>query len=245
MCSTTVVPPFYDSEPGAPPPLPPMLTDQLELFGNANHHLTTLVADEILVPKASIIPTAKASSSTPAPEFKLAVQMRKHSDCSSSPYTKKATSNSMHPHSQMPSPSDSSGSLDSFSDSNSSTLSVSLSEDSKIPKPAGEPGHLGHGGYTLCEALDWNPKSYTKFKRSMHSLIDNHLDMTKCTSAQSPMLLEVMHGKVLNNFPDLDNYTNLWPVNNLIMTRLKYTSGHTRQKEGEMAVGKSKSKARK
>ncbi|KAG2361869.1 hypothetical protein BDR07DRAFT_1485330 [Suillus spraguei] len=77
MRSTTVVPPFYDSEPGAPPPLPPMLTDQLEL----------------------IIPTAKASSSTPAPEFKLAKQMRKHSDRSSSPYTKKATSNSTHPHS--------------------------------------------------------------------------------------------------------------------------------------------------
>ncbi|KAG2053386.1 hypothetical protein BDR06DRAFT_1008779 [Suillus hirtellus] len=228
MHSTTVVPPFYDSEPGAPPPLPPMLTDQLELFGNANRHPTTLIADEILVPQASIIPTAKASSSTPTPEFKLAKPMRKHSDRSSSPYTKKATSNSTHPHSRMPSPSDSSGSLDSFSDSDSSTLSVSLSEDSKIPKPAGEPGRPGHGGYTLREALDWNPKSYAKFKRSMHSLINNHLDTTKCASAQSPMLLEVMCGKALDNFPDLDNYTNLWPVNDLIMTHLKYTSGRAR-----------------
>ncbi|KAG1718077.1 uncharacterized protein EDB91DRAFT_1258931 [Suillus paluster] len=177
MRSTTIVPPFYDSEPGAPPPLPPMLTDQLEL----------------------IIPTARASLSTPAPEFKLAKQMRKHSDRSSSPYTKKVTST--HSHSQMPSPSDSSGSLDSFSDSNSSTSSVSLSEDSKIPKPA-----------------DWNPKAYAKFKRSMHSLIEDHLDTTKCASAQSPMLLDVVRGKALDNFPDLDNYNNLWPVNDLIMT---------------------------
>ncbi|KAG1812802.1 uncharacterized protein BJ212DRAFT_1482872 [Suillus subaureus] len=243
MCSTTIVSPFYDSEPGAPPPLPPMLTDQLELFGNANCRLTTLITNEILVPKASIISTARASLSTPAPEFKLAKQMRKHSDHSTSPYTKKATST--HSHSQMPSPSDSSGALDSFSDSDSSTSSMSLSEDSKIPKPAGEPGRPGHGGYTLHEALDWNPKAYTKFKRSMHSLIDNHLDMTKCASAQSPVLLEVVHGKALNNFPDLDNYNNLWPVNDLIMTHLKYTSGRMRQKVGEMAVGKSKSKARK
>ncbi|KAG1719951.1 uncharacterized protein EDB91DRAFT_1257276 [Suillus paluster] len=162
MCSTTIVPPFYDLEPGAPPPLPPMLMDQLELFGNANCHLTTLIADEILVPKASIIPTARASLSTPAPEFKLAKQMCKHSDHSSSPYTKKVIS--MHSHSQMPSPSDSSGSLDSFSDSDSSTSSMSLSEDSKIPNPASEPGCPGRGGYTLREALDWNPKAYAKFK---------------------------------------------------------------------------------
>ncbi|KAG2034927.1 hypothetical protein BDR03DRAFT_1012948 [Suillus americanus] len=218
MRSTTIVPPFYDSEPGAPPPLPPMLTDQLELFGNANHRPTTLIADEILVPQASIISTAKASSSTPAPEFKLANQIRKHSDHSTSPYTKKVTST--HSHSRMPSPLDSSGALDSFSDSDSST--------SSIPKPAGEPGCPGHGDYTLREALDWNPKAYAKFKRSMHSLIDNHLDMTKCASAQSPTLLEVVHGKALDNCPDLDNYNNLWLVNNLIMTHLKYMSGCAR-----------------
>ncbi|KAG1867183.1 hypothetical protein DFJ58DRAFT_838193 [Suillus subalutaceus] len=183
MHSTTVVPPFYDLEPGAPPPLPPMLTDQLELFGNANCHPTTLIANEILVPQASIIPTAaRALSSTPAPEFKLAKRMVKHSDCSSSPYTK------------------------------------------KIVTPQLE----RHGGYTLCEALDWNPKAYAKFKKSMHSLIEGHLDTTKCTSAQSPTLLEVVHGKALDNFPDLDNYNNLWPVNDMIMTRLKYTSGCVR-----------------
>ncbi|KAG1843966.1 hypothetical protein F4604DRAFT_1937821 [Suillus subluteus] len=221
-----------------------MLTDQLELFCNANHRLTTLIANEILVPKASIIPTAaRALSSTPAPEFKLVKRIVKHSDRSSSPYTKKVTST--HSHSRMASPSDSSGSLDSFSDSDSSTLSMSISEDSKIPKPASEPGHLGRGGYTLCEALDWNPKAYAKFKKSMHSLIEDHLDTTKCASAQSPALLEVVCGKVLNNFPDLDNYNNLWPVSDMIMTCLKYTSGHTRRKEGEMAVGKSKSKVRK
>jgi hypothetical protein len=64
----------------------------------------------------------------------------------------------------MSMPSDSSSSLGSMSDSDSSTLTENLLEDSKIPKPPGEPGCPGHGGYTLNEALDWNPRAYAKFK---------------------------------------------------------------------------------
>ncbi|KAG2739431.1 hypothetical protein P692DRAFT_201811526 [Suillus brevipes Sb2] len=234
---SAIVPPFYDSESGAPPPFPPMLTDQLELFGNIDRRPTTLTADEVLVPRAGIVPVARASSSTPAPEFKLAKRTLKHSDPSSSacPYPKKSLTRSR---SQTPLPSDSARSLDSLSDSGTSTSSASLSEDSKIPKPAGEPGRPGRGGYTLYEALDWNPKAYTKFKKHVHSLVEDHLDITKCASAQSPALLKV----ALDNFPDLENYSNLWPVNDLIMMRLKYTSGRARRKEGEMAAGKSKRK---
>ncbi|KAG2123446.1 hypothetical protein DEU56DRAFT_917409 [Suillus clintonianus] len=226
--TSTVVPPFYDLETGAPPPFPPMLTDQLELFGHVDRRPTTLIADEVLVPKASIIPAARASSSTPAPEFKLAKRMLKQSDHSSSPYLKKVTFPCSR--SQTPVPSDSAGSsLDSLSDSDSSSTSdVSLSEDSKIPKPAGEPGRPGRGGYTLYEALDWNPKMYAKFKKNVHNFIEDHLDMTKCASAQSPALLRVVRDKALDDFPDLENYSNLWPVNDLIMMRLKYMSGRAR-----------------
>ncbi|KAG1720022.1 hypothetical protein EDB19DRAFT_1918325 [Suillus lakei] len=227
--TSTPVPPFYDSEPGAPLPFPPMLTDQLELFGNVDHPPTTLIADEVLVPQASIVPTARASSSTPAPEFKLAKWRLKHSDHYSSPYPKKAAFPCSHSHSRTPLPSDSVSSLDSLSDSNSSSTSgASLSEDLKVPKPAGEPGRPGRGGYTLYEALDWNPKAYAKFKKHMQNFIEDHLDMTKCASAQSPALLKVVRNKALNEFPDLENYSNAWPVTDIIMTHLKYTSGCTR-----------------
>ncbi|KAG1762223.1 hypothetical protein EDD22DRAFT_953301 [Suillus occidentalis] len=244
MCNTpTVVPPFYDSETGAPLPFPPMLMDQLELFGHVDCHPLTLITDEVLVAKASsIIPAARASSSTPAPECKLAKRVLKQSDHSPLPYLKKPTFSRSRSRSPTPLPSDSAGSLDSLSDSDSSTSS--LLEDLKIPKPPGEPGRPGHGGYTLHEVLDWNPKLYSKFKKNMHQLIENHLDMTKCASAQSPALLNIVRDKALNSFPDLDNYSNLWPVNDIIMTRLKYTLGHARRKEGEMAVGKSKSKSK-
>jgi hypothetical protein len=113
----------------------------------------------------------------------------------------------------MPStPSDPSGSFDLVSDNGSFTSIVS--EDSKIPKPHGEPGRPGRGGYTLQEALDWSPKVYVKFKVSnafsrggissthehlkkcMHHLMDEHLDMTKCISSQSPVLLGIVRNKV-------------------------------------------------
>ncbi|KAG1769699.1 hypothetical protein EV702DRAFT_1202727 [Suillus placidus] len=232
------VPPFYDPEPGAPPPFPPMLMDQLELFSKDNRRPTTLVTDEILVPKVSIVAPTTRLSPTPTPESKITKRSPKHSGYTSSPYPKKvAFTCSL---SRTPMPSDSDGSSDSLSDSGSSTSSINLSEDSKIPKPAGEPGRPGQGGYTLHEALDWNPKAYVRFKKHMHHLIDEHLDMAKCASTQSPILLKAVRDKALDKFPDLENYSNLWPARDMIMTRLKYTSCHARRKDGEMALGKSK-----
>ncbi|KAG2053519.1 hypothetical protein BDR06DRAFT_1008659 [Suillus hirtellus] len=214
-----VVPPFYDSETGAPLPFPPMLTDQLELFGHVDRRPLTLIADEVLVPKASsIIPTARASLSMHAPEFKLA---KPHS-CVPVPVPIPVPV-------PVPIP---------------QLLNFKLLEDLKIPKPPSEPGRPGRGGYTLHEVLDWNLKLYSKFKKNMNQFIEDHLDTTKCASAQSPALLNIVRDKALNSFPDLENYSNLWPVNDIIMTRLKYMSGRARRKEGEMAVGKSKSKSK-
>ncbi|KAG2137123.1 uncharacterized protein EDB93DRAFT_1253735 [Suillus bovinus] len=220
---STAVPAFYDQEPGAPPPLPPMLTDQLELF-SCTRHSTTLIADEILPSRISTaVPSTQRTKQPQAkdtPGFKLATRPFKN-DRSSSPYSKRVSCS----HSQTPTPSDSSGSLDSVSDSGSSTLTESLSEESKIPKPPGEPGRPGRGGYTLQEALDWNPKAYTKFKKFMHHLIEENLDTTKCASSQNHALLKTVRDKAVDAFPDLENYSGYWPLNDMIMMRLKYTSG--------------------
>ncbi|KAG2739034.1 hypothetical protein P692DRAFT_20882132 [Suillus brevipes Sb2] len=217
-----------------------MLTGQLELFGSP-HRSTRLVTDEILPPKVSIIlrlaphTEYQQLKTTLAPEFKLAALPSKNTDRFHSPYQKRVSFE--HSRSRMPI------SLDSLSDSDSSTSAGSLSDDSKIPKPPGEPGCPGRGGYTLREALDWSPKAYTKFKHlknSMHHLIEEHLDTTKCASSQSPSLLQIVRDKAIDAFPDLDNYSEFWPVNDMIMMRLKYTSGRARQKDVEMAAGKSK-----
>ncbi|KAG1885139.1 hypothetical protein F4604DRAFT_1918802 [Suillus subluteus] len=242
---SNAVPAFYDQEPGAPPPFPPMLTDQLKVFGSA-HRSTMLVADEILPSRIStVVPSTQhikhpQLKETLVPEFKLATRPFKN-DHSSSPYTKRVLFECSRSHSQTPTPSDSS--LDSASDSGSSSTE-SLSEDSKIPKPPGEPGRPGRGGYTLHEALDWNPKAYAKFKKSTHHLIEEHLDTTKCASSQNHALLKIVRDKAVDAFPDLENYTGYWPLNDMIMMRLKYTSGRARQKEATMAAGKSKIKTK-
>ncbi|KAG2744762.1 hypothetical protein P692DRAFT_20877834 [Suillus brevipes Sb2] len=212
---------FYDQEPGAPPPFPPMLTDQLELFDSA-HRSTMLVADKILPSKISAL-------DPPHTQLKDTVKVS----------FERSRSNSRTP---GPMPSESLSSLESMLDSCSSTLTESLSDDLKIPKPPDEPGRPGRGGYTLNEALDWNPRAYAKFKKFMHNLIEEHLDTTKCASSQDHALLKVVHDKAADAFPDLENYEGFWPLNDMIMMCLKYTSGRARQKKARMVVGKSKSK---
>ncbi|KAG1847810.1 uncharacterized protein F5891DRAFT_1194422 [Suillus fuscotomentosus] len=235
--TSNAISPFYDQEPGAPPPFPPMLTDQLELFCKI-HRPTTLIADEILAPKASSIITTVGTSPTCAPKLKLTKRSHKRGH-RSSPYSKEVARTCSR--SMTPISSDSPGSSNSSSNGDSSTPVVPLPEDLKIPKPPGEPGRPGRGGYTLYEALNWSPKAYAKFKKHVHNLIDDHLETAKCSSAQSPALLKVVRNKAVSEFPELEKYINLWPVNDMIMSRLKYTSGRARRKLVEMAVGKSKS----
>ncbi|KAG1848865.1 hypothetical protein F4604DRAFT_1687572 [Suillus subluteus] len=241
---TNAVSPFYDQEPGTPPPFPPMLTDQLELFDSA-HRSTMLVSDEILPSRISTVDPPqhiKHREHTLAPEFKLVAWPFKN-DSSSSPYSKRVSFERSS--SQTPMLSDYSSSLDSMSESGSSTSTESLSDESKIPKPPGEPGRPGRGGYTLNEALDWTPKAYAKFKKSMHHIIEEHLNTTKCASSQNHALLKVVRDKAVDAFPDLENYRDFWPLNDMIMMHLKYTSGRARQTQAMMAAGKSKSKTKK
>ncbi|KAI6094114.1 hypothetical protein EDD16DRAFT_1529416 [Pisolithus croceorrhizus] len=111
-----------------------------------------------------------------------------------------------------------------------STSSMQSAEALKIPNPPGEPGHPRRGGYTLETALDWNQKAYSKFKKHMHALINEHLDTMKCLSVQDPALLKVVHQKAVDKFLDLEDYSNCWP----------YTSSHMRWQETKMAAGKKK-----
>ncbi|KAF8500665.1 hypothetical protein BU17DRAFT_102437 [Hysterangium stoloniferum] len=48
--------------------------------------------------------------------------------------------------------------------STASNNEVSNDPDTKIPKPDGEPGRPGHGGYNLQCALNWNISAYNKLK---------------------------------------------------------------------------------
>lgn len=186
VANTTPCTPLY--EPGAPPPPIPLLTAQTDLFDNP-FRPTTLVNTEIL-PKGG--PTPRADTS-PA-RVKQVTHLRHRS---LSPLTSLSGS-------------DSDASDSDASDSSESSVSESSTDsaDGTIPKPPGEPGRPGRGGYTLEDALDWNPKAFKKLKvrqlqkttivsnrapqTLVYDLVNDHLDTTKCYSGQSLQSLRVV-----------------------------------------------------
>ena len=160
MPTTTIetITPFFNDTTTAPPPFPPLLTDQQELLSKRSHP-SGLLADEALCSESgALVPDSKIFSPPAiARPFKLA-----HGP---PPYSKKVVSRKRTPSGGHASSSELSNcSSESLSDSDEA--SSTLSEDSKIPKPAGEPGRPGRGGYNLETALNWNHRAFAKFKVS-------------------------------------------------------------------------------
>lgn len=137
MASCTPFSPFY--KPGALPPPLPLLTAQTDLVDGLLRPLHLTNAEPL--PRSG---TAQATTSA-------------------HPCLTKVTLN----HCSLP-PSDSSPDSESESDlselSDLDSPSDSGLDDVKIPKPPGEAGQPGCGGYMLEEALDWDSKSFRKLK---------------------------------------------------------------------------------
>ena len=209
--------PFYD-ESSVPPS---SLTAQLELFGNTHHSLAV-----------GVLPVVQIQIALPGQPALPKTLPSKEGRAARSPYptTKQERQRSKarvrsHDRADLESPSkDSSSSLDPPSDSESTSTTGTLSGQPKIPKPPGEPGRPGRGGYNLECAIEWDSKVYTKLKarpfrcdcnnagmitliirqRFTHQLIDEHLDTTKCASAQNLAFLKVVRDKVIISLEPYD-----------------------------------------
>ena len=139
--SLLTIPPFY--EPGAPPPTLPILIAQTEV-GNIERP-DKLLAQEDLGTGPARKHTKTSHRFAPYPNAASRCQPSKHSRSS----TQK--------HRDVTPATESDG--DSDSDSGSAT-----SEEPLIPKPDGEAGRPGRGGYNLEEALGWEHKKYRRIK---------------------------------------------------------------------------------
>ncbi|KAI6028181.1 hypothetical protein EDC04DRAFT_2899031 [Pisolithus marmoratus] len=98
---------------------------------------------------------------------------------------------------------------DSLESLESSLLSWDEDEEShmkKIPKPNGEVGWLGQGGYNLKDQLGWGEDGFKKLKRFVKKVMKKHLDPTRCQSLQDHKALEVVSKMAIAEFPDLDNF---------------------------------------
>ena len=142
--SLTTIPPFF--EPGAPPPMLPILIAQTEV-GAVDTPVKLLAQEEI-----GSGPTVTRSSRyttryTPYPRSVPKQHSYKHQP--------KLTSDD--PASSENNATDSELMSDTDSDTDSDTSQL-------IPKPDGEAGRPGRGGYNLEEALKWEHKKYLRVK---------------------------------------------------------------------------------
>jgi len=131
------IPPFY--EPGAPPSTLPILIAQTEV-GNIERPDKLLAQEELgtgLVRKHSSNSTHRFNPYQPS----------KYSRSSSTPKLRDLTPGT-----------------DSDDESESDSLDSATSEDHLIPKPDGEAGRPGQGGYNLEVALGWEHKKYCRIK---------------------------------------------------------------------------------
>ncbi|KIK50920.1 hypothetical protein GYMLUDRAFT_252537 [Collybiopsis luxurians FD-317 M1] len=102
-------------------------------------------------------------------------------------------------------------------------VSEADSEDEElIPKPLGEVGRLGHGGYTLTKVLAWPPKKYEKVKRFIGNLVEKQLDCELIWSDQPPERLKKIQELAIEKHTILKQYRGLWVVDNFIQGALKY-----------------------
>ena len=137
-------------EPGAPPPTLPILISQTEI-GNT-HAPGKLVAQEEIGsgPTVARLPCPKRNT-TPS-HFPLR---------SSTPKSRSKPPNKTLKSVSLDVDSDSESSLSSLS---SSSSDPEFDNDLLIPKPEGEAGRPGRGGYNLEKTLAWEAKDYRKMK---------------------------------------------------------------------------------
>lgn len=147
MVVISSVPPFF--KPSAPPSTVPPLTAHTE-FGKASN--ASLMVQELPIPfkpKTVRFVTAAAGSTAPSPIVLL------HS-------TPTSTNGDDYSMDSSLSSDDSDG--DSEDQSGIVNDDEDTSEDDLIPKPEGENGQPGRGGYNLELALGWDSKAFRKFK---------------------------------------------------------------------------------
>ncbi|KAI6010007.1 hypothetical protein EDC04DRAFT_2610412 [Pisolithus marmoratus] len=105
------------------------------------------------------------------------------------------------------------------------------SRTKKIPKPNGEVGRPGRGGYNLKDQLGWGEDGFKKLKRFVKKAVKKHLDPTRCRSLQDRKALETVSKMAIAEFPDLDDFDECWPVQDLVQLQLKYLSFRARQQQ--------------
>ncbi|KAF9523443.1 hypothetical protein CPB83DRAFT_898751 [Crepidotus variabilis] len=113
---------------------------------------------------------------------------------------------------------------DDNSDSDQSVDAAPTVQASKIPKPQGEPGRPGYGGYTLAtELTGWTNQDYADVNNYVKAKATAILNTRLLYNKQVEAKLAQVCDKAKQHFPILCKYEAEWPVRDLLKLHLKYT----------------------
>ncbi|KAJ3504451.1 hypothetical protein NLJ89_g7926 [Agrocybe chaxingu] len=242
--SFTDAPAFY--EPGAPRLNIPILLAQTELHA-ARAHVNLFAQEElssipcvqyprVLHSRPSLLPKLALKSALNHPPTRRRSSTPQPKRCHFSPLSSSPSSQcprealSAHP-SEHSSDEDDLGLDPDLIDKDDETEGSDL-----IPKPSGEAGRPGRGGYALKEVLGWDERQYQAFVKFVTKLVNEHLDKSKCYSSQSLQELTLARKLAIDRFPVLQNYAEAWPIIDALRLKLKYMSSRSRQQDLQAAA---------
>ncbi|KAK7438099.1 hypothetical protein VKT23_018265 [Stygiomarasmius scandens] len=92
-----------------------------------------------------------------------------------------------------------------------------------IPKPDGENGRPGRGGYALKTVLGWDPKDYKKVQDFVRELVNTTLPKNVHTpfTSQPTTVLDPLRKQMIEKFPRLRQYEDNWVTDDFIRAALK------------------------
>ncbi|KAJ3816611.1 hypothetical protein F5880DRAFT_1512507 [Lentinula raphanica] len=136
------------------------------------------------------------------------------------------------------------------SDSGSDSLTADAShlhtegQSGRIPKPDGEAGRPGRGGYSLQVTLKWPVKKWKTVQGFIRARVLETLDCSLPFSDQSLLRLQAIRDQATTKFPFLNDYENLWVVDDMIRSRLKYEKSALKRKTDAKLADEARAKSR-
>ncbi|KAJ8073085.1 hypothetical protein PM082_019953 [Marasmius tenuissimus] len=82
----------------------------------------------------------------------------------------------------------------------------------RIPKPQGEVGRLGRGGYNLQRSLGWSKAKFDLVKGFVRQRVKKELDCSVIYRKQPAHKVDIIRRATLENYPWLINYEDLWVI---------------------------------
>ncbi|TEB38600.1 hypothetical protein FA13DRAFT_1704364 [Coprinellus micaceus] len=111
----------------------------------------------------------------------------------------------------------------------------------KIPKPPGEVGRPGRGGYALKVALNWPEGRYKEAQEACRQYARSKLEIAKPFTQQESEAIKSVCASMVARFPEMKRYADKWPASDFIKgvlrnaVRYRPQEGKTSPQEGRDA----------